>query len=196
MSAMTPEVLVVPGYMNSGPAHWQSLWEARHGYRRVHQRDWEHPQRADWVDAIDQAVRAARGPVVLVAHSLGCIAAVHWAAAAASAERSRLAGAFLVAPSDVERWDMTQEIRSFAPIPLDRLPCPSIVVASTDDLYSEIERPRQWAAAWGSRLVTLEDAGHINADAGFGPWVEGEALLAELIGAASGAGKAYTSPGG
>lgn len=185
MSAAPPAVLVLPGYMNSGPAHWQSLWEARHGYHRVHQRDWEHPERTEWVGAIDQAVRGTRGAVILVAHSLGCMAAVHWAVAAAPAERARLAGALLVAPADVERWDMAKEIRTFAPIPLDPLPCPSIVVASTDDLYAEIERPRGWAAAWGSRLVALEDAGHINADAGFGPWPEGEALLAELI--------AYTS---
>src|SRR5262245_44840222 len=82
-SARAPIVLVLPGYANSGPAHWQTLWErARPGFRRVQQRDWEEPRRADWVEAIDRAVVEAGGPVVFAGHSLGSIAAVHWAARA------------------------------------------------------------------------------------------------------------------
>lgn len=38
------EVLILPGYLSSGPAHWQSLWEHENpGYRRVEQRDWDFP---------------------------------------------------------------------------------------------------------------------------------------------------------
>ena len=90
-------------------------------------------------------------------------------------------GALLVAPADVDSPLHTpDEVRSFSPIPLRRLPFPSIVVASRDDPFSSLERATQFAAAWGARLVTLDHAGHINADAGFGPWPEGRRLLAEL----------------
>ena len=73
------------------------------------------------------------------------------------------------------------EVRSFSPIPLVRFPFPSVVEASTDDPYSTMDRAGLFARAWGSRLVTLSRAGHINADAGFGYWPEGRALLRELI---------------
>jgi predicted alpha/beta hydrolase family esterase len=170
-------VLVVPGYGNSGPAHWQSLWQAKHPeYRRVNQKDWENPERADWVDALDAAVRVAGGPVMFVAHSLGCLTVAHWAAA----HRGPVTGALLVAPADVEAMELPPSILTFRPIPRGRLPFPSIVAASDDDLFADLERARGWARDWGSRFVRLERAGHINADAGFGPWPEGEALLDEL----------------
>jgi predicted alpha/beta hydrolase family esterase len=60
------------------------------------------------------------------------------------------------------------------------LPFPSMVVASTDDPYAHIERSRAFAQAWGSRLVEIGDAGHINADRGYGEWPEGERLLEEF----------------
>ena len=188
MSRPAPTVLVLPGYQSSGPAHWQSLWQQRHpDYRRVEQADWENPVCADWVEALDAAVRGAGGPVVLAAHSLGCIAALHWASGhrdsvvADSVVGGSVVGALLVAPADVEWLEAPPSVKSFRPIPLAPLPFPTIVVASDDDLFADVDRVRQWAAAWGSRLVCLERAGHINADAGFGPWPEGEALLAQLM---------------
>ena len=178
MSHGAPTVLMLPGYQNSGPAHWQSLWQAAHPeYGRVEQRDWDNPSRPEWVDALDTAVRAVAGPVVLVGHSLGCLAALHWAAA----QRGPVAGALLVAPADVDWIEEPPSVKSFRPIPMTRLPFPSIVVASDDDLYADLDRVRTWASAWGSRLVCLAGAGHINADAGYGPWPEGEALLADLV---------------
>src|ERR1700736_7035663 len=74
-------VLLVPGIGNSGPTHWQSLWQAEHpGVARVIQRDWDHPVCNEWTEALDQAVGKAAAPPILVAHSLGCLAVAHWAA--------------------------------------------------------------------------------------------------------------------
>ena len=82
-------VLIIPGLGNSGPQHWQTLWEAKQSeYRRVQQSDWEHPRRQDWTQNIDAAIWSAESPVVLVAHSMGCIAAVHWSASAGKASRA------------------------------------------------------------------------------------------------------------
>jgi predicted alpha/beta hydrolase family esterase len=171
-------VLVLPGYADSGPDHWQSHWErADPACRRVVQHDWLLPRLEDWLAALDRYVAECSGPPVLAAHSLACALVAHWA----RRTRSTARGALLVAPADVESPLRTpEEVRNFSPIPLIRLPFPTIVVASTDDPFVSIDRAIAFATAWGSRLVTLERAGHINADAGFGPWPEGRALLAEL----------------
>jgi uncharacterized protein len=170
-------VLVLPGYQDSGPEHWQSLWErAVPDVRRVVQRDWESPDRDEWVATLDRAIAGASAPPVLVAHSLGCLAVVHWAAR----HRAPVHGALLVAPPDVERPDFLPAARSFGPIPRHPLPFPSVVVASADDPYADLDRARGFARAWGSELVDLGPAGHINTAAGFGPWPAGEALLERL----------------
>ena len=171
-------VLILPGYDNSGPEHWQSLWEKAHpDYRRVQQRSWTAPVCDDWVAALDEAILAASTPPVLVAHSLGCHAIAHHAARHARAVH----GALLVAPPNVDDPDFPPIIKGFRPIPRAPLPFPGIVVSSDDDWYMAPDDARQLARAWGSRFVLLERGGHINADAGFGPWPEGERLLAELI---------------
>jgi hypothetical protein len=172
-------VLILPGYGDSGPGHWQSLWEQAHGYTRVTQEDWLEPTRDAWVETLEAAVRAADSPVVLVAHSLACALVAHVAVRASAA---RIAGALLVAPADVESPDHTpEEVRSFAPLPLVRLPFPAIVVASADDAFVDLVRARHFAAEWRARLIELGAAGHINADAGFGAWPEGHRLLESLL---------------
>ena len=78
------KVLIVPGWYGSGPAHWQTIWEQNHPeYLRVAQNDWRSVHRPDWVQALDRAVRSASGDVILVAHSLGCLAVAWWAATGA-----------------------------------------------------------------------------------------------------------------
>lgn len=170
-------VLVLPGWGGSGPAHWQSLWEREYGYRRVEQDDWEAPVRDAWVARLDEAVRASAGQVWLVAHSLACALVAHFAASA----RGRVAGALLVAPADVECVVRTPEVvRSFAPLPMSELPFRSVVVASADDPYMDLERARELARAWGSRFVDAGRCGHLNADSNLGLWPEGHALLEGL----------------
>ena len=172
-------VLMLPGYDSSGPGHWQTLWEQAHPeYRRVPQRSWTEPARDEWVAALDEAIVAAQQAVVLVGHSLGALTIVHHARGHERAVR----GALLVAPPNVDDPAFPPMVKGFRPIPRNALPFPSIVVASDDDWYMDPDTARGLARAWGSRFVLLEKAGHINTDAGFGPWPEGERLLAELIG--------------
>jgi uncharacterized protein len=176
---MTAPVLVVPGWGDSGPDHWQTLWEQGNPrFRRVVQRDWHYPIRAEWVETLAREIRATAEPAVAVAHSLGCIAVAH----CAQAGPLPLRGALLVAPPDVEHPDFPPVMEGFAPIPRARLPFPSLVVASRNDPFADFERSRALADAWGSRFVDAGHSGHLNADAGFGPWALGERLLAELLG--------------
>jgi predicted alpha/beta hydrolase family esterase len=172
-------VLLLPGWQNSGPDHWQSRWESLHGHRRVDQHDWMTPKRGDWMARLEEVVLGCEGPVALVAHSLGCLLAVAWAAH--SQNTGRVVGALLVAPPDTERDDVRGLLPSWAPIALDRLPFPSVLVASRDDPFGAFTRAQTMAAAWGSRLVDLGDRGHINAESGLGDWPQGRAWLNDLI---------------
>lgn len=178
MTSVAPRVLIVPGWTNSGPRHWQTLWERAHPeYVRVEQRYWDHPTRDEWCAALVAAVERDAEPAVLVTHSLGGVTVAH----AAPLLAGRIRAALLVTPPDVERPGAAAEIVSFAPMPLVPLPFPSVVVASRNDETCRFERAREFATAWGSTLVDAGNAGHLNTDAGYGPWPVGEALLADLI---------------
>jgi uncharacterized protein len=180
---MPARVLLLPGLWNSGPRHWQSHWEReRADCRRVAQDDWETPSRADWVARLDEELRREAGPVVLAAHSLACTLVAHWVARATPDALSRVRGALLVAPSDPEAPGYPEGTTGFTPVPMARLPFPSVVVFSTDDEYVSPERARAFAAAWGSRVVNAGPLGHLNSDSDLGRWPLGEALLDELIG--------------
>jgi predicted alpha/beta hydrolase family esterase len=177
-------VLLLPGLWNSGALHWQTHWEReRTDCRRVLQQDWETPARADWVAALDAAVDAEPGPVVLAAHSLACTLVGHWAAEASSASLAKVRGALLVAPSDAEAPSYPPGTRGFTPMPLGRLPFPSVLVYSTDDEYVSSQRALAFAAAWGSRAVSAGALGHLNSASQLGMWPLGLSLLDELIGA-------------
>lgn len=173
-------VLILPGWQNSGPGHWQSLWEAQHGYQRVDQHDWMTPKRGDWIARLEEVLLACDKPAVLVAHSLGCLHVAAWAAH--SKNTALVKAALLVAPGDAEREEMRPVLPSWSPIPMQALPFPSVLVGSRDDPYCSFERAQAFAAAWGSRFVDLGLAGHINAESGLGDWAEGHRLLVELAG--------------
>jgi len=169
--------LILPGLYGSGPEHWQSHWERQHtAFKRVEQADWVTPNCEDWTATLDAAICEENEPVILVGHSLGSVTIAHWF----QRYRRTIAGALIVAPSDTEAATFPSGTSGFAPIPLCRLPFPSILIASTIDPYVSFERTRQFATAWGSKLVALGDQGHISTADGFGPWAEGLEYLAEL----------------
>ena len=172
-------VLVLPGWQGSGPGHWQSRWETRHGYQRVEQHDWLRPLRGDWTARLEEVILAQRRPVLVAAHSLGCILTAWWAAH--SRHTDRVAGALLVAPPDIERYDNRQQIPGWAPVARQRLPFRSILVASSDDPFGSLDCASRLAADWGADFVSLGPKGHINADSGLGDWEEGHVLLLSLV---------------
>jgi uncharacterized protein len=170
--------LILPGLHNSGPDHWQSRWETEDKtMERVIQDDWETPHCADWVVRLDQALAYAGPEILLVAHSAGCALVAHWAV---GCQRGQVRGALLVAPSDPEAPSFPVGATGFAPIPLLRLPFPSIVVASSNDPFVTVARAQTFASAWGSEFVMIGGAGHINTASGLGDWPEGLALLRNL----------------
>lgn len=171
--------IIVPGWRNSGPGHWQSLWAERlAGAVRVQQDDWVTPSRQAWVATLARTILQQDGPVVVVAHSLGCIATAHLPPEAAA----RIQGALLVAPADPERLAVLSD---FAPVPFQNLPYRSVLVASGNDPFCPVRLAGAYARAWGSEFVRLPEAGHINIASGHGEWPLGVALLQSLAGDAS-----------
>ena len=173
------QVLILPGWQNSGPAHWQSRWEELYGFTRVQQHDWMQPLRGDWMAQLEEAVLATTSPIYLVAHSLGCMLTAAWAAHSHNAHRVH--GALLVAPGDPEREELRAALKSWSPVVLRSLPFKSLLLGSHDDPYCAVERARGFAAAWGADFVDCGHCGHINADSGLSDWPHGLAMLHQLI---------------
>jgi len=174
-----PTILLLPGWQNSGPDHWQSRWEALHGDLRVEQHDWMRPLRGDWITRLEEVVLAQSGPCILVAHSLGCLLTAAWASI--SKNTHRVQGALLVAPGDAEREELMPVLKSWSPVVLQALPFQSLLLGSRNDPYCSFERAQHFAGAWGSTFLDYGSRGHINAESGLGDWDGGRALLDDLI---------------
>ena len=179
MKVKDADIIIVPGYTNSGPDHWQSRWQAKLSTaRRVEQAEWSKPVREDWVANVAAAVNEAERPVVLVAHSLGVAAIVQ----AIGEFHKPVAGAFLVAPPDVANPAIRpKHLMTFGPYPREPLPFPSIVIASRDDSFCDFAVAEDIAAAWGSLFIDAGNSGHINAASGHGPWPEGSLTFARFL---------------
>ncbi len=179
MRAADADILIVPGLYDSGEDHWQSRWQQKLSTaRRVIQQDWNSPQRDAWASAIERAVEESERPVIVVAHSLGVIAFLH----AAERVGEKTAGAFLVAPpSEIVLREFPTVDKDFLPIPRRHLLFPALLVAATDDPYSDPPFAKTLAADIGAQFVDAGQAGHINVESGHGPWPEGSMAFAHFI---------------
>lgn len=176
-----PVFLTVPGIDNSGPHHWQTLWEAElENCIRVDLGMWSTPHRNTWVNKLNNAIAGAGRPVILVAHSLGCHA-VAWWNQLELAPAGKVLGALLVAPPSLTDLEAESRLDAFAPLARSRLRFPSILAASQNDPYASFGQSRKMARTWGSRLVDAGWLGHINADSGIAAWPFGRHLLDRLV---------------
>ena len=171
--------LLLPGWQNSDPEHWQSRWEHELGFERVEQADWDWPRRGDWMARLDEVLLEDARPAVLIAHSLGCQLVASWAEH--SRHTARVQAALLVAPPDPEREDMPPQLHNWRPIRRSRLPFPALAVISSNDPYCSAERATQMAADWGAELAVIGAHGHINTASGLGNWPEGQEMLTQLM---------------
>ncbi|MDP5239429.1 alpha/beta hydrolase [Uliginosibacterium sp. 31-16] len=165
------KILIVPGLYSSGASHWQSWFEQKlPNTFRVEQDDWSDPYLPRWAGAIRHELDRAKGHVWIIAHSFGCLAAAH----ASTDHRDKVAGVMFVAPADPDKFEVTNVL------PAERLGFPSVVVASSTDPWMRLTTAAYWADLWGSRLISIGNAGHINVDSGFGPWPDGLAIFEQL----------------
>ncbi len=163
--------LIVSGLGNSGPDHWQSWWQALEPDSiRVEPRDWNAPDLSRWSASVTEALDRETQAVWIVAHSFGCLAAI----AAAEQRPDAVRGAFLVAPADPQKFGVALYL------PQKPLSFPSLVAASSNDPWMKLMSAALWAERWGSRLVNIGAAGHVNSESGYGPWIEGRALFGKF----------------
>ena len=171
------DVLILPGYGNSDKKHWQSLWEASNpSFKRVNQTSWEQPICSDWVANLEEHVEQTSSEVKIVAHSLGCLLLAQWAAQT----DLKIAGALLVAVPDPDGKNFPSQASGFSPIADTKFDFPSIVVASSNDPYSDLEFSKSCAKNWGSTFIELGNLGHINSSSHLGNWQAGLELITNL----------------
>jgi len=210
---MRHPIVIVPGIGGSGPAHWQSHWQAEFAdVRRIDPASWDHPELDDWIAAVDRAVAASPAPPVLIAHSLGCLAVAHWASqvaalgagtgedAASDTGPGRgpgpegappaVVGAFLVAPPDSDGPEFPADAVGFGLPAPGPLPFAAVLVASSDDPYCSPGHAVDLAADWQAALIDIGAHGHVNVASGFGPWPQGRRLLDDFVESQAGAGAA------
>ena len=177
---MEIQLLILPGLGNSGDKHWQTFWHEKFKNSiRLVQDNWDEPVREDWIARLNENILKLDQPTILVAHSLAVSLVLHWAE---KHNNEHIIGAFLVAPADVDSPEHTPEsIRNFSPMPLYKLPFPSVVVASENDPYALFERKQYFAQQWGSDFVNVGQQGHINSDSDLKYWEEGQEILQKLL---------------
>jgi uncharacterized protein len=177
---MKHTLLIVPGLGDSTAGHWQDNWLQHFpNAKKVVQNNWNQPQLQDWLTNLDATIKSIETPIVIVAHSLAVSLVMHWSQ---QNDTSKIAGALLVAPADVESAEHTpKEVWNFAPIPLEQLNYPSIVITSSNDPYISDKRAEFLAQKWGSEFYNVGPKGHLNLASQLGLWEEGQEILGFLF---------------
>lgn len=183
MKISEADILMVPGYTNSGPDHWQSRWEKQmKTARRVKQDDWLKPVVEDWTDGLIAGIEESKGSLVLVAHSLGGQVVAQAIKKMNADHLSLIKGAFIVSPPDVENPSLRpKHLMTFGPYPREPFPFPSVVISSQNDPFCSHEVAGDMANAWGSLLVDARENGHIDETSGHGPWPDGLMVFANFM---------------
>uniref|UniRef100_UPI003F499332 RBBP9/YdeN family alpha/beta hydrolase n=1 Tax=Cupriavidus yeoncheonensis TaxID=1462994 RepID=UPI003F499332 len=187
-TGIQPTVVIVPGFRDHIPEHWQTLLAERlqQQGRAVHivpQIDQDKRLRRARVANLERVVSGISGPIIIVAHSAGCVFTAHWA----QQTQRAVQGAILAAPVDYDsplppgyKDPQTLTEEGWTPIPRQPLKFPSIVIASRNDPVGKFERIRELADAWGSRFIDAGNVGHIGPTDGFGTWSLAEELVQQL----------------
>jgi hypothetical protein len=166
------EFILVPGLYDSGPEHWQSIWQTHFDFwQRITQKTWDNPDIGLWIDAIRRQLSTNRRPSILVGHSFGALASC----CVTVGGGHDIAGLLLVAPAEPEKFEVAERV------PAMPLRAPAIVVASHNDPLMRFGRAVYWSKVWNADIADLGEAGHINAEAGFGAWPYGLELLRHLV---------------
>ncbi|MBP9905149.1 MAG: alpha/beta hydrolase [Rhodoferax sp.] len=171
-AAQRYDLVLVPGRFNSGPEHWQSIWQQTLPiWQRVEQRHWNDPDTHRLNGSLRRLLAGCKRPALLVGHSLGALSSVCLAAELPQ----KVAGVMLVAPAEPARFHAEDDVHCAS------LGVPGLLVASHTDPFMSFARAEHWAALWRCELIDLGEAGHINVDSGFGSWHYGLELLCRLV---------------
>lgn len=177
-----PLTLLLPDLDCGGPAYWQRRWaDTRFDCRTVDLGRTHCPDRNTMVTRLDQALRGADAPVVLVGHGVGALTVAAWAGLMSCESEVAVVGALLIAPGDPAAAGADPRLRTFAPLPSTVFSFPALVVASENDPAIAPDRAFSLARQWGAGFARFGACGHFTAADGLGWWPEGEELLDRFI---------------
>lgn len=174
--------LTVPWPDGTGSSRWETLWNvSQQDTHRIVLGMWGDQLRTAWIAHLEEAIRKAPSPVIICAHSLGCLAVAWWARDARKGADMPVAGAFLVAPPDLSKPFLQEEFADFAPLPRQALPFPSIVIAGEDSKWIDLHEAAAVAADWNSHFIRVGPTEHLPASNTVGWWERGKQLLDDAM---------------
>ena len=167
--------LILHGLEGSGPGHWQTWLAAR--LRADNERvaypdlpDAEMPSLRSWRERLQGELEALpEGETIVVCHSLSCLLWLHHVGdGGAQADR-----VLLVAPPSESAG--VPQIAAFFPAPLPRLTAGARLVCSDNDPYCPEGAVTLYGGTLDIPVDVIPGGGHLNPDAGYGPWPAVEA---------------------
>jgi hypothetical protein len=173
------QALILHGWQGNADGHWQTWLAGRlRGHAQVSYPalpDPDDPQPDAWDAALDAELAALGGGAVVICHSLACALWLRAAVRGARAER-----VLLVAPPAPD--SEFPEVARFFPTGADaQIVCAAAretrLVCSDDDPYCPAGAAGVYGGPLGIPVDLLPGAGHLNTDAGYGPWPGVEAWV-------------------
>lgn len=168
---MSKKVLLLHGWGGSDSPHWQS-WlagEIAKEYGTVSFlkfTNFDFPDLELWKEELKQRVDDFK-PDIVLCHSLANTLWFHCIEEFSIPKVSKL---YLIAPPSF--LCKVPEIKSFftLKVPTQAHAHKTILVGSTNDMYMGLAGLHELANSLNVELKIIEDAGHLNADSGYGQW--------------------------
>ncbi|UAK16979.1 RBBP9/YdeN family alpha/beta hydrolase [Sporolactobacillus terrae] len=167
--------LVLHGLGGSKGGHWQE-WLTESLKRKGKKvwfpqfSDWDRPLKNVWLNQLNRTLEQIPDePLTVVAHSLGCILWIHYAAQRLSRRIDRV---IMVCPPSP--YHKKAEIQDFFPLPeakqsLAAAAKKSLFVLSTNDPFLP-QADMGHFLTYCLPCFIIPEQGHINLDSGYGPW--------------------------
>ncbi len=168
---MRPKTLILHGWGGSDDPHWQA-WlagEIAKDYGTVSfplLNNPHFPTKNRWMKQVKDLLSEFK-PETVICHSLGCTL---WLHLCLEGEISFVERLLLVAPPRLS-CDL-ETLKTFFPLeaPSSVFAHEAMLVTSDNDPYMNQEEAANLQKALGIEMKVLENAGHINADSGYGEW--------------------------
>ena len=174
---MSDKILILHGWGGSDYPHWQSelASEIAKDYGTVSfplLDNCHFPSKNRWLKQVKKILKEFK-PTTVVCHSLANTL-WFWLCQEDMVEIERL---FMVSPPSLETTEAT--IKTFFPceIPKNCYAKKIELIVSDTDPWIELDEAEAIAKSIGATYTVIEDAGHINADSGYGKW----RLIEEMI---------------
>ncbi len=172
------KLLILHGWGGSDTPHWQAelACEAARNYGTISfplLDNCHFPSKNRWMRQV-KAILADFQPDTIVCHSL---ANTLWFWLCEEGHIEPVKRLFMVAPPSLKTHEETIKTFFPAPVPKDLMAKNIEMIVSDNDPYMDIEEAEELSKYYDVPLKIIENAGHINADSGYGKWEYIEKLV-------------------